>query len=898
MNYLFSNNTIVFSQDTNINSANLLDSIKNSSLFDSLKLLNNVEDSVQENSTIVQEQIKIADDQLEDVVNYKATDSIIYDIKAKTMYLYGNAYIQYQGMEMWSQILEYNWDNNEVFAKGSFVDSIGAYQKVFFTDDGKNYQADSAKYNFKTEKGKSYGLVTQELEGYLHADLIKAINDSTLYAKNARYTTCDLDHPHFFVEVNKAKVINDKLLVGKSANLVIEDVRTPLYLPFAFLPSIKSKGSGLIMPQYGQSNELGFYLSGLGYYWHINDKIDLTSTVDVYTLGSWRLNFASTYKKLYKYYGNLSFNISQIRSGYANEKRNPNRVKPPLNFGINWQMNLDQKRLYNSNFNINLNIVSSKKYQQITSTNANDFLSSSFSSNISYSKWWTGKPYRLSISARYNQNTQSRAVSLDLPQFNFNVSRINPFQKKISSTTKKWYENIGFSYDFQTANRINTYDSIFFTKRTIETMQNGIRHSLPISGNFKLFNYINFNVNFNYNERWHFSYIDKIFRDTLTYYDTRDSVYKIRRNVVETDTLRKFKTNRDFGLSFNFGTNLYGTFQFKNRKHVAAIRHTFRPSLNFNFRPDFAKSFWKSYKTVQIDTTGRTQEYSIFEQSLYGGPPSGKVGSIGMSFANTFEMKIKSKKDTITGFKKISLLDNLSTGLSYNLAAEKNKLNINPINASTHITERLNLSMSVNLDPYALDSNGTRTNSFHFKENRRLLRFESMNVSLNGSFSSKKRVGSGVEKSELEQQLDLSNSNLGVYDRQYYNFDIPWSVNYSYSLNWRKAKYNKKDTNIINQTLSLGLDFNLTAKWKVNISSGFDIQNKQITRTDISVIRDLHCWQLEMKWIPNSYQQGFFISIYVTSQQFRFLRLQKQKAFFDSGFFGSGGGFNTGGTVF
>lgn len=846
------------------------------------------QDSLFKDSTIVEATtIKIANNDLKDVVKYKAEDSIIYDIPNKTVLLYGRASIIYEDMNMEAGFIRFNWDSSEVYAK-AMPDSGGIVKRVAFKDNSGEYLAQEAKFNFKTKKGKSVGLVTRELDGYLHGDQVKVVNDSTLYVRNARYTTCNLDHPHFFIEVNKAKVIKDRLLVGKPANLVIEDVRTPLFLPFAILPSIKSKGTGLLMPTYGQTNELGFYLSGLGYYWRINDKVELTTKADVYTLGSWGLQTNLAYKVLYKFAGNLSFNINQQRGGSQYERFNPNRQKPPLNFGVQWQMNLDPKRLYNSSFNINLNIVSNKRYQFLNSRDPQSVLATNFSSNISYSKFWPGKPYRIALNTGLVQNTQTKAISLTLPQFSFNVTRINPFQRKVQSTKRKWYENIGFSYDMNVSNQLNATDSTFFTKKTLKDMKNSITHNLPISGNFSLFKYLNFNVGFNYRENWYFSYINKTYQDTLIQFNEASNRTDTLLYQAVPEIKYGFKSYRDFGLNMSFNTILYGMMQFKKGK-LKAIRHVFRPSLNFNFSPDFTKSFWKYQKTVQRDSIGNIETYSVFRDI---GTIPGKQGNIGVSFSNSLEIKVRSKKDTVTGTKKITLLDNLSMSMNYNLLTKRfSSLNIN---ASTHFTDKLNLTLAVNMDPYSIDSLGRQTNDFYWKEKRRLFRLTNMNVSLSGSISSKKGQQETQQMNRsLYENLGMSNQFYprNVYERGYYNFSIPWSVNYQYSLNLSRYKFNKRDTTAVTQALAVGFDVNITKKWKINVTSGFDITNKSITRTDISVVRDLHCWQMEFKWTPVGFQQGFYMTIYVTSQQFSWLRLQKQKAFFDSGLFG-GGGFN------
>lgn len=845
-------------------------------------------DSIFKDSTNVDvKTIKIADNDLEDNVEYKAEDSIIYDIPNKTVYLYGRATIKYQKMDMAAGFIKYNWDSSEVYAKATYDDSLGAMKRVEFKDASGEYVANEAKFNFKTKKGKSIGLVMKQMEGYLHGEQVKVVDTNTLYIKNARYTTCDLDDPHFYVEIGKAKVIKDKIIVGKPADVVIAGVRTPLFLPFAMLPSLKSKGTGLLMPTYGQSTELGFFLNNIGYYWKINDQMALTTTADVYTLGSWGLHTNLAYRKIYKLTGSLSFNINQQRGGSQYERFNPKRQKPPLNFGVQWQMNIDPKKMYNSSFNINLNIVSNKTYQLLNSRDPQSVLATNFSSNISYSKFWPGKPYRLALNTSLVQNTQSKQISLTLPQFTFNVTRINPFQRKVAATTRKWYENIGFSYDLNVSNQLNATDSTFFTKKTLKDMRNSVRHSLPISGNFTLFKYLNFNVGFNYREDWYFSYINKTYHDFLEQKNDETGKTDTLYNQAVSQTKYGFKAYRDFNFNMSFNTQLFGMFQFKNSK-LKAIRHTFRPSLNFNFSPDFTKPFWKYNRTVQTDSIGTVGTYSIFQNN--GITPQTKQGNIGVSFSNTLEIKVYSKKDSVNHTKKITLLDNLSFGMNYNILTKR----LSPLNisASTHITDKLNLSMNVSMDPYSIDSIGRQTNDFYWKEKKRLFRLTNLNVSLSGSIHSKKGL---QEQEELNQSLLLNQGinnqyyQKNIYERDYYNFSIPWAVNYQYSLNVSRFKFNKKDTTAISQTLALGVDFNITKKWKINISSGFDLTNKSITRTDISVIRDLHCWQMEFKWTPVGFQKGFYMTIYVTSQQFSWLKLQKQKGFFDTGIFGSGG---------
>jgi hypothetical protein len=883
----------LFAQVNNTKNVKIMnDTIRNTNFEP--KIQKSDTDIIRNDSTNVEAKaIKIAENDLEDNVKYKADDSIIYDIPNKTVFMYGRASIKYQEMDMKAGYIQFNWDSSEVYARATYDDSLGRLKRVEFKDASGEYVADEARFNFKTKKGKSRGLVMKQMEGYLHGMQVKAIDSTTLYIKGARYTTCDLDDPHFYVEIGKAKVIKDKIMVGKPADIVIAGVRTPLFLPFAMLPNIKTKGTGLLMPTYGQSAGLGFFLNNIGYFWKINDQTALTTSADIYTLGSWGLHANLAYKKIYKYTGNISFNINQQRGGSQYERFNPNRQKPPLNFGIQWQMNMDPKKMFNSSFNINLNIVSNKTYQYLNSRDPQSVLATNFSSSISYSKYWPGKPYRIAISTNLNQNTQSKQISLSLPQFTFNVTRINPFQRKVAATTRKWYENIGFSYDLNAINQINATDSTFFSKSTLKNMRNSITHNLPISGNFTLFKYLNMNVGFNYRENWYFNYINKNYYNQFIQKNERTGAMDTLYNQAITTTKYGFKAYRDFNFNTSFNTQLYGTFLFKKGK-LKAIRHTFRPSLNFNFSPDFTKQGWNYMRSVQVDSLGNIGKYSVFQNN--GITPSTKQGNIGLNFSNTLEIKVYSKKDTINHTKKITLLDNLSFGMSYNMLTKR--LSTLNIAASTHITDKLNLSMSAIMDPYSVDSLNQPTNQFYWREKRRFFRLTNLSLSASGSIRSKKGM---QETKELNQSM-LKNQDINnqfyprsVYDVGYYNFAIPWSINYQYSLSLSRYKSNKKDTTSIMQTLALGLDVNITKKWKLTVSSGFDLTNKTITRTDIAIIRDLHCWQMEFKWTPVGYQKGFYMSVYVTSQQFNWLKLQKQKGFFDTGIFGGMGSGGLGG---
>ncbi|MBX7226546.1 MAG: hypothetical protein K1X55_10975 [Chitinophagales bacterium] len=827
--------------------------------------------------------VKYSKDSLKSPIVYHAVDSMVLDYPAKKVYLYGNAEVTYDDVNIKARFIEFNYGANEAYAIGGIKDSLNSLDKIQFSQGSEEYLADELRFNFKTQKGKSKGLITKYDEGYLHGMEIKVVNDSTLFGRNARYTTCEYEHPHFYIEVGKAKIIQDRVIVGKPANLVIEDVRTPLVLPFGIFPVFKQRTSGLILPRWGESRELGFFLQDGGYYWAINDKMDLTVTGTVYTLGSWNLNTTYNYRKNYKFSGSANVGISQTRTG---EKRDPNYVKPGLDFFVNWNMTLDPKRLYNSNFTVSV-YAGTRTFHQNTTADQQTFLSNTYRSSISYSKWWPGKPFRLSVSANHSQTTDTRRINFKVPEINFSVARINPFQKKVQNATKKWYENIGFSYTFDTRNELNTFDSLLGRPETYRTMQNGFLHQIPVTTNFKLFKSIVVSPSFNYREYWYLNQINKSFRvDTII--NGIDTTYNA--SIVK-DTISKFTTGRDFNLSVSASWRLYGTLQFKKGK-LQAVRHVITPSLSLSYKPDFTKEHWGFYKYVQSDLEGDRQQYSIFENGIYGGPPTGKGGTFSFGFGNNLQIKVYSKKDSVTHSKKITLIDNLSLRMSYNFALDSFKLSRLSMSGGTNVIGNLlNLQFSTTLDPYYTDPvTNRRRNEFNIRNKEGFFRMTDFSVSLNGTVSSRNFNNKSSGKNFIENTTSPFGSNRGLLKNNIsdigstygeIDFAIPWTLGYSYSLGITKTYRNGNDTALINQNLSMNANFNVTPKWKVGVSSGYDFKNKQINNTSISVYRDLHCWQMAFNWIPIGSRQSFSIELNVKSQMLRQLRLSKRKSWFD-----------------
>lgn len=836
--------------------------------------ISGIDDSIQsmksKNTSVTQKRTyKISEDSLESPVKYVAEDSIVYDIPAKKIYLYGHARIEYEKVNIKADSITFDWDKNEVYATMHQILDDTLVRKVRFTDGENNFEADALRFNLKTLKGKSYGMITRFDEGYLHGEQIKVVNDSTLYAKGAKYTTCEYEHPHYYIEVGKAKIIKDKLIVGTSADLVIADVHTPFFLPFAIYPTIKERTSGFILPRWGQSANQGFFLLGGGYYWAINDKMDLQATADIYTRGSWGVQATYNYVKKYKFSNSINIGINSIRES---ERQSPSKSKPSRQFNVLWNFQIDPRKMYNSSFSGSINVVSNTYNQLNINSDRTTVLNNQFTSTIAYNKQFKGKyPSQLSLNINHSQNTQTKQISITLPSISYSLNRIMPFKRKVQSSVMKWYENIGFNYNLVTSNQITATDSTFFSRQTLDDMRGGLKHSAPLSGNFNLLKYLNFSYNFDYTSRWYYRYQTKFYDDTP---DTLNG----RPVYILTQDKYGFKMIRDFGLSGGFNTRLYGIMQFKKGK-LKAIRHVFSPSLNYRFRPDFSQPRWKYYDYVQSDTSGNKQLYSFYQNNIYGTASRGKEAAIGLSFSNNIEIKRYSKKDTITHTKKIPILDNFGLSLFYNFAKDSQNLEPLSFSGNTKILEYVNITFNGSLDWYTYDKySNNRLKTYRITTDKRLTRLTNFNISINGAYTSKQHKDKMVSQTATNYALDDKVFNQPIAS---VNFEVPWSVRYGYNFYIRKFYSNGKDTSSITQAINLSGELNITPKWKVSIATGFDITQKKISRTDISVYRDLHCWQLAFNWIPLGIQKSFSIRLNVKSQALSFLQLNKRKSWFD-----------------
>ncbi len=831
-----------------------------------------------------------SDNAIDAPVYYHSKDSMMFAINEQKLYLYGSAVVVSEEIELGAEYIEIDLGNNLVYAKG-ITDSVGnEIGRPVFKDGDDVFEADTMKYNFTTKKGIIKGVITEQSGGYLHSDRTKMHPNKEIHLDKGKYTTCDKKHPHYYIRLTKAKVIpNDKIISGP-AYIVIEDIPLPIGIPFGFFPNQSGQTSGVLIPEYGEDKNRGFYLRNGGYYFAFGDYVDLNLKADIYTQGSWGSSLHSNYKKRYKFQGNLDVKYDNIIVG---EKDLFGYLKTQT-FWVKWLHQQDPKARPNSSFSANVNLGSSTYYKyDAYQTDPNNYLSNTKQSSITYSKIWPNSPFRFSGNLRHSQNSIDSTVSLSLTEMNLTMNRIFPFKRKTRVGKTKFYEKIGISYNSNLKNIINTKESTLFTESSLSEFKNGIKHSIPVSTSLKVFKSFTINPSFNYTERWYSNYLNKYWDENLY---INDSTY----GGVVIDTISGFKRAGDYTIRAALTTKLYGMYQFSPkfiRDRIKALRHIVTPSVSFSYRPDFSEDKWGYYKEYQTDTSGNTGQYSIFDDGIYGKPPAGKSGMINFSISNNLEMKVRNLKDTVTQIKKIVLIENLTLSSSYNIAADSLNWSKIRISGRTKLFKRLDIRYSCNLDPYILDSTGTyNLNKFEWDENNRLARIQnsdwnfSLNFNLGSEYFTKKNQDNTQETTtgdvggQAEQETEIINKN-----NAYIDFSMPWSLNISYVLQYPNTYYYsnmkaKPDSisNEIIQSIGFSGEVNLTPKWKIGFSSGYDYVNKEFTYTTVNIYRDLHCWEMSFNWIPFGFRQSYNFTIRIKSTILRDFKYEKKQDWSES----------------
>ncbi len=799
---------------------------------------------------------------LEGKIKYKSEDYTTINQKNKTITLYNKAELYYTDIELNSGIIVMDYEKNEVYA-GRIKDSTGRLTQAPIFKQGSNVvEPDSIRFNYKTKKALIWNSRTEQGELKLKAGISKKENDSVYFSKNVKITTSkDIDDPEYYFLASKIKFVPGKKVITGATNMYIADVPTPIAIPFAFFPMTDKSQSGLLIPTFQDSRNQGYSLQNGGFYFALSDNYDLALVGDYYTNGSYGLRMQSDYAIKYNFRGSLNLryeNLIQSQRGF------PDYSKSTI-YNIQWSHSQDAKASPNSRFSASVNLGSSKYYQQsINLVNTGSTLINNLSSSVSYSQTLNTVPgVNFSLTATHNQNTSTEEINMTLPTFQASVDRMFPFAPK-SGIKKGLIKNINLQYNVRGENRITTTDSLFFKSAMFDDLKTGFQHSIPLSTNFKIFKYFSVTAGSNYNEVWVFNTIDKAYNE--------DS-----NNVLITD-LKGFDSYRTYDFSSSIGTTIYGTFDFGETKKIQSIRHTMRPSASYSYLP----SFEQYYDTYAMDGSGRMGQYTRFEGGMFGQPALNYANNVGFSLSNTFEAKVTDKDSTKIEPKKIMLLNSLNFSTSYNIAADSLQWAPMRLSGGTNILDnKMNINFGATLDPYAINNAGRRINTYNIENGGSLFRMTSANMTLNYSISSatfdeKDKPVNTQGSRNGGREDDLFGTNVDLSDRrqsQFGNSDededkfseffktvIPWDLTIAYSLTYGN---NAGENQIIGNSLMLSGNTDLTPRWKIGVSTGYDFVQKGVTFTQIRMERDLLSWRIDFNWQPlgDNPSWGFFIGL-------------------------------------
>jgi hypothetical protein len=805
-------------------------------------------------------------------VKYNAKDSIVYLAGEKTTVLYKDAFINFDSYEMKSAVIKINFDKNIVNAVGE-QDSLGKLVNTpSFKQGSETYNIDEVTFNYASKRGLMREFRTQEGEGFIRGERVKRDEFNNFYIRDSYYTTCSEHEPHFAINAKKLKVIPGKKVITGPANLSIMGVGTPLFVPFGIFPLKRGQQSGIIIPSYGNASGRGFFLRQGGYYFGLGDNADLAVLGDIYANLSWQLGGRFNYAKRYKFNGNLNANYAFNKTGMPED---PNYEKFKT-FNINWRHTMDGKAKPGTSFGADVNLVGNQYLAFNTYTNNNTAFNNNINSSINFSQSMGKGKYNLSANARASQNTQTRDMSVTLPDVTFSVASFQPFKPKWKPTADRWYEKTSLNYMGSVQNILNVKDTLLFKSRSNydtklfldSVMKNGAQHRISAQNSFNLFKYYTLSVGADYSEVWTLKTVNK--------------GYDPENKTVETENVSGFKRANQYSFRGGLSTRFYGMVQFKKGK-LAAIRHVVNPDLSFSYMPDFSQSKYGYYKDVQVDSTGRTNTYSIFENSLYGGPGRGKQGNINFGLDNNIEVKWKRGRDTSEKIEKIKIFESIRMSGSYNIFADSLKLSTLPISFRTTLFKSVSVNGGATLDPYVnqvITSNGysyyQRINKFMLSEDKGLGVFTNANMGIGASltpemFKSKSEEGRERRKKEMTEA-------------KFMEIAMPWSLSLNYTINYDYRSKIDPNAQQFVQTLSFNGNVSPTKNWFVNFNSGYDFKQKKISHLGIDLRRDLHCWQFTFAWTPlSAYGNQYFIfNINVKSSVLQDLKIPKRKDWFDS----------------
>ena len=812
--------------------------------------------------------LHVSPNAIDNIIKYNARDSVSMDLSSRSATLYGDGHIDYDSMVLKAERVVVDFDRKILTAHGQPDTADGVVGRPFFLQGAAEYHADTITFNYSTKKGIINGVITQEGEGFLHGHKVKKLNDTVMYLSGGSYTTCNYAHPHFAINFTKSKLITGDKIVTGPAWLSIEDVPTPIALPFAFFPITHTRRSGVLIPSYGWMNYRGYYLKDGGYYFALGDNWDLSLLGDIFTNLSWAVEARSNYYKRYKYRGAFD-----VRYGitYEGIRGDSNTFSSFSDFKVTWTHNQDPKANPTSRFSANVNLQS-RNYNRNT-TNRNDYFNSTTTSSISFTTS-LGSYLNLAASARESYNVQTGVMNIKLPSISLSSVTLYPLRRRNPIGGYRWWENISLSYVLNAENNVTAVDSLLFERSTLDAMQYGIHHSIPLSSTVKLLRFFNWTNSLTYNERWHWSTIRQNYDNTT--------------GTVTVDTVRGFAANRDFNISSSLSTRVYGMFQFR-KGPLKALRHVINPSVSFSYHPDFGREsygWWRQY----TDTNGYVHRYSIFQNSLYGGPPDGESGSIRFAVGNNLEVKVQNPFDSAAEVHKVTLLENLNLSISYDLARDSLNWSSLSISGRTTLFRTLVINYSGSFSPYVIDTLGRLHNQFLWEKERRLFRADNSTWSAQVSYSFNnntfRRDGAKSQGHPTATILQTPyNYNPVLMTGGYVDFSVPWNISLNYNFSYVNT-FVAREMNMSHQTIrsiSLSGNVTFTKNWKVAMTTGYDFVGKGMSYTTVDIYRDLHCWEMRFSWMPFGYYRSWYFQINIKADALRDVKYDKRRSYQENG---------------
>ena len=869
------------------------DKTKELSKTDSI-LVADAQSPTNQNDSTTKDSVKVKknNESLEAEVNYSANDSVVF-YAGGIAYLYGDAKVDYEEMSLTSNSIRINMDSSIVQARAG-VDSTGeAIGTPLFKEGSEEYESKSIDYNYKTKKGLIHGVITQQGEGYITSDKAKKMEDNTFLMIDGKYTTCDNhEHPHFYIDLTKAKVKPKEFVVAGPAYLVIADVPLPLVIPFGYFPFTSKYSSGLLMPTYGEETSRGFYFRDGGYYFALSDYYDLALRADIYTKGSWGLNGTSRYKKKYKYTGNLYASYQYTTLGektlldYSESK----------DFKLTWTHTQDPKANPFRTFTASVNYTSVQynKNNLDAYYKPDVFGENNKSSSINYTYRFPETPFSLNANVTANQRQRDSSLSLTLPTLYLNMSRIYPLKKKERIGKEKWYEKTYFNYSLNFTNSITTKEDQILEASLVKDWQNGVKHQMSVGSSYTILKYLIMSPSVNYNEKWYF-------KKTMQRWNAE-------RSEIEDSVINNFYRINNISTNLDFSTQLFGYFKpLFFRKKLDMIRHVMQPTVGLtwspycdSFYPSFGRTGWRYFsyyeRPIPNSADSKRIEYGYFDRGAFGGASSGRVGSLNFGLSNNLEMKVSSKTDS-TGFKKISLIDNLSLNASYNMLADSLKWSDISATLRLKFTKNLSLSVNANFTPYVyqLDEYGNpvQVNVSEYERNGRIARLTSARTSFGYTFSNetfkKKAVEEEKKDNDEGDELDENSDDAeqsekekqkSEYDEQgYLKFKMPWNFRFDYTISYSDYEFNKEKLEYekkTNQSLNFSGNINFSKNWSFSFSSGYDFEMEDLSYSSIGLNRNLHCWSASLSMVPFGLYKSYNFRISVNSSLLQDLKYEKR----------------------